>query len=75
MGTNDNEIKIQEFTGGMYIEGLKDLSYILPKAYQFNPQKDITAYELAECLKYCLGRNGSGLESEPETIKRHWTEL
>lgn len=75
METNDNEIKIQEFTGGMYINGLKDLSYVLPKSYAFEPKEDITAYELAECLKYCLGRNASGLELEPETIKRHWSEV
>lgn len=74
MKTNDNEIEIKEFTNGEHFIGSKDTNYVLPKSYAFEPKEDITAYELAECLKHLFGTN-YGIESEPETIKRHFTEI
>lgn len=74
MKTNDNEIKIEELSNGEFFIGLPDTNYVLPKSYNFEPKEDITAYELAECLKYFFGST-YGLESEPETIKRHFKEV
>lgn len=51
-----------------------EIKFVLPKSYVFEPKEDITAYELAECLKHLFGTN-YGIESEPETIKRHFTEI
>ena len=50
----------------------------LPKYYQWEPQKDITAYELALCLPgfsadYYLRENF--VESLPDEARRHWKEF
>lgn len=67
----ENKTKSDDF---LTIDMSKDINYVLPKSYAFEPKKDITAYELAECMKHLFGTN-YGIESEPETIKRHFTEI
>lgn len=66
-----NETKLENC---LITDTSNEIKFVLPKSYAFEPKEDITAYELAECLKYFFGTN-YGIESEPETIKRHFKEV
>lgn len=55
--------------------GLKlDIVPIGPR-YVFEPQPDITAYELACCMKYMFSHFTRELADEPESVRRHWREI
>lgn len=45
------------------------------KPYLYEPQPDITTYELSRCVIYLSRRMSHGLENEPESVRRHWREV
>ncbi len=54
-------------------------SYKAEKArryFEWTPQKDITAYELARCLPALQNPNlGAWLDDQDESVRRHFTEV
>ena len=51
----------------------------LPKQYDWEPQKDITAFELAKCLPVLIHESWYGIEmlidKLPENAARHFAEV
>lgn len=48
---------------------------VLPKSYEFKPQEDITAFELAQCMTYLIHGNGLLLQQEDDSVKRHFKDV
>lgn len=67
-------------TGGIWIEGERIDKTYQPKSYSWEPQEDITAYELAQCLPALLvSIKGLVVQPEierlPENCRRHFEEV
>ena len=53
------------------------LSLSLPKWYSWDPQPDITVYELARCMPILVAHNRVDLEIQaaPPEVRRHFKEV
>lgn len=40
--------------------------------YMWEPQPDISVYELARSMRYLVTGRVDGLADEPESVRRHW---
>lgn len=44
-------------------------------AYMWEPQPDITTYELASSIRYLITGRPDGLDDESEGVRRHWRKV
>lgn len=69
-----NDLGLISIPGAAVLSGV-GVSFRIPKNYKWNPQPDITAYELALTLPYCFGLSAYQLEdflASHQGCARHW---
>ena len=70
----DDSAVTQDDIAGLFKTNQDDASTFRYCYYEFQPEEDITAYELAICMKF-MHRDYGGTGQPPEKVQRHFREV